>query len=331
MKLRNASVEKGIDEYLKTPEFKIKIRSDKTRSQYTYQLRKLCNTELEDVSVGNILIKDLNVAKCQAIYWQLLTSVSTDTGGIHFANYSLQIVTRAWNVLIKYDLLDKNPWSFVERSKPAPRNTVWQPEDVKTLLQTAFAVPKWRNIGLLFRINVEIGQRIEDIRLSQWENYNLNEKLYMREVIQKTRERIPGIPMSDSLTQMLIEQKQVYDFQPWVVPHPFSLEPYSEHNISKIFRTIMSAAKLPSRLQLRDIRRTVLTDLANHGATDVEIMAYSGHKSRESLRPYICISTDQAINAANKRQFSIKEDVEREQFMHGLSVTEEIIKEKKLK
>ena len=239
MKLRNASIKKGIDEYLKTPEFKIKIRSDKTRAQYTYQLRKLCDTKLDDVCVGSILIRDLNVAKCQAIYWQLLTGVTSDTDGIHFANYSLQIITRAWNVLIKYDSLDKNPWSFVERGKPSPRNTVWQPEDVITLLQAAFAVPKWRNIGLLFRINIEIGQRIEDIRLSQWENYKLTEKLYMREVIQKTHERIPGIPISDSLTQMLMEQKQVYDFQKWVVPHPFSLEPYSEHNISKIFITII--------------------------------------------------------------------------------------------
>ena len=69
----------------------------------------------------------------------------------------------------------------------------------------------------------------------------------------------------------------------------------------------MEEAGLPSRLQLRDIRRTVLTDLANHGATDTEIMAYSGHKSRESLMPYVCISTQQARNAAGKRQFNMKE------------------------
>ena len=111
--------------------------------------------------------------------------------------------------------------------------------------------------------------------------------------------------MSDALVRMLKEQKEVYGFQQWVVPNPIALEPYSENNVSRIFRKIKVAANLPSRLQLRDIRRTVLTDLANHGATDTEIMAYSGHKSRESLMPYVCINTEQARNAANKRQFNI--------------------------
>ena len=203
-------------------------------------------------------------------------------------------------------MLDKNPWCFIERSKPAPRNTVWRTEDFTTFLRVAFDEPKWRNVGLLVRINVELGQRIEDIRLSEWHNYDLIEKLYTREVILKTNERIAGIPLSDTLVKMLEEQKEVYDFQRWVVPNPLTLEPYSEHNISRTFRKIMVVAGLPSRLQLRDIRRTVLTDLANCGATDTEIMAYSGHKSRESLMPYVCISTTQARNAANKRNFNLE-------------------------
>ena len=81
---------------------------------------------------------------------------------------------------------------------------------------------------------------------------------------------------------------------------------------------------MPSRLQLRDIRRTVLTDLANKGATDTEIMAYSGHKSRESLMPYVCISTEQARNAAEKRQFNLEED-EWESFKSSLRTTEEML------
>tara|TARA_R100000306_G_C4380331_1_gene143960 strand:- start:5811 stop:6764 length:954 start_codon:yes stop_codon:yes gene_type:complete len=305
MKLQNASVEDVIERYTQTPEFKTKIRADKTRDQYTYQLRRLCDLQLDEVPVKNIEIGDLTVAKCQHIYWQMVESVESGKG-IRFANYTLQIVTRVWNVLIKYDMLDKNPWCFIERSKPAPRNTVWRTEDFTTFLRVAFDEPKWRNVGLLVRINVELGQRIEDIRLSEWHNYDLIEKLYTREVILKTNERIAGIPLSDTLVKMLEEQKEVYDFQRWVVPNPLTLEPYSEHNISRTFRKIMVVAGLPSRLQLRDIRRTVLTDLANCGATDTEIMAYSGHKSRESLMPYVCISTTQARNAANKRNFNLE-------------------------
>lgn len=332
MKLLESSVANAIEEYKKTPEFSVKIRSDKTRKQYAYQLQRLCDTEIkwDKNTVGEINIGVLTVANCQHIYWALINDVQEGTGE-RFANYTLQVVTRAWNVLIKYDMLDKNPWSFVERSKPPPRNTVWRTEDFTTFLKKAFSKSEWRNMGLLVRINVELGQRIEDIRLSEWDNYDFKEKLYSREIILKTNERIAGIPMSDTLVKMLIEQKEVYYFQKWVVPNPFTLEPYSENSISRTFRKIMAAAGLPSRLQLRDIRRTVLTDLANHGATDTEIMAYSGHKSRDSLLPYVCISTQQARNAATKRQFSLEEDHGWEKFKDSLKTTEEMLNEIKFK
>ena len=302
MHLKRDTVSGAIELFKETPEFTRKITSEKTRLQYIYQLKKLCDLKGDRKQVGDIPLADVNVAKCQKIYWKLLDSIKSGNG-IRFANYTLQIVVRVWNVLLKYDILEKNPWRFVERSKELPRNNTWKTEDFQKFLETAFSVPKWRNIGLLVRINVELGQRIEDIRLSTWKNYDLDEKLYMREVIQKTKERIPGIPMSDALTHMLRDQKQDYAFQEWVVPHPMKLKPYSENNISRVFRSIMRLAGLPNELQLRDIRRTVLTDLANHGATDTEIMSYSGHKSRESLSPYIVINTDQARNAAAKRNF----------------------------
>lgn len=330
MKLLESSVANAIEEYKKTPEFGVKVHSNKTRNQYAYQLQRLCDTEVEGKTVGSICLNDLPVAKCQHIYWALISGVQESTGE-RFANYTLQVVTRAWNVLIKYDMLDKNPWSFVERSKPAPRNTVWKTDDFTTFLKTAFNVPQWRNIGLLVRINVELGQRTEDIRFSEWDNYDLKEKLYVREVILKTNERIAGIPLSDTLIQMITEQKEVYGFQKWVVPNPLTIEPYHEKSIARTFRKIMNAAGLPSRLQLRDIRRTVLTDLANHGATDTEIMAYSGHKSRESLMPYVCISTQQARNAAEKRQFSLGEEGDWEEFKRSFTTTEEGINEIKFK
>ena len=305
MQLPRKNIRGAVELYQTTPEFQRRITSNKTRLQYKYQLDRVCNLKLDMTyhDVGDIPLDILNVAKCQEIYWKLLDSVQSGDG-TRFANYTLQIVVRAWNVLLKYDILEgKNPWKFVERARVAPRNKVWTLAEFGEFLTTAFSVPKWRNVGLLVRINVELGQRIEDIRLSTWANYDLKEKLYSREVIQKTKERIAGIPMSDDLVSMLEDQKKDYSFQEWVVPHPMKLKPYSENNIGRVFRQIMNVAKLPKELQLRDIRRTVLSDLANHGATDTEIMSYSGHKSRESLSPYVVINTSQARNAAAKRNF----------------------------
>ncbi len=43
------------------------------------------------------------------------------------------------------------------------------------------------------------------------------------------------------------------------------MEPYTESGLRHTFRRLARAANIPDKLQFRDIRRTVLTDLANHG------------------------------------------------------------------
>eukprot|EP00918_Siedleckia_nematoides_P077312 GHVU01169059.1.p1 GENE.GHVU01169059.1~~GHVU01169059.1.p1 ORF type:complete len:302 (-),score=-5.40 GHVU01169059.1:441-1346(-) len=294
-----------VDKYLSLPQFTIAIRRDATRNQYAYLLRKLCDLTYNDKHVGTIPIDKLKPSTCQDLYYLMIEQSQGE--GVRLANYTVQVAVRAWNVLIKHDLLDRNPWSLVERMQAAPRHTVWTNADFESILKIAFADSKWRNIGLLIRINAELGQRAGDMRLVQWVNLDLDQQLYIRESIEKTREHIPGIPISDNLKRMIINQKEYYGFQPWVVPNPNTMEPYTESGLRHTFRRLAREANISDKLQFRDIRRTVLTDLANHGATDNEMMSFSGHKSRASLTPYTRISVDQARNAATKRNFQLNE------------------------
>jgi integrase len=294
-----------VDKYLSLPQFTIAIRRDATRNQYAYLLRKLCDLTYNDKPVGTIPIDKLKPSTCQDLYYLMIEQSRGE--GVRLANYTVQVAVRAWNVLIKHDLLDRNPWSLVERMQAAPRHTVWTNADFESILKIAFADSKWRNIGLLIRINAELGQRAGDMRLVQWVNLDLEQQLYIRESIEKTREHIPGIPISDNLKRMIINQKEYYGFQPWVVPNPNTMEPYTESGLRHTFRRLAREANISDKLQFRDIRRTVLTDLANHGATDNEMMSFSGHKSRASLTPYTRISVDQARNAATKRNFQLNE------------------------
>jgi hypothetical protein len=56
-------------------------------------------------------------------------------------------------------------------------------------------------------------------------------------------------------------------------------------------------------------------------------MAYSGHKSRESLMPYVCINTQQARNAAAKRKFSLEENDSWQKLTDSVKTTEELLNE----
>ena len=71
MQLKSESIEGVVNLYLTTPEFTRKIQSNKTRTQYGYQLSRLC--ALKDV--GSLPLDKLTVAQCQKIYWQLYKSM----------------------------------------------------------------------------------------------------------------------------------------------------------------------------------------------------------------------------------------------------------------
>jgi integrase len=298
-----------IDFYVKSPQFTISIRRDATRRQYEYLLRRLSDITHDGKRVGEFQLNELKVSTCQVLYYKMIEEAQGE--GVRNANYIVQVAVRAWNVLIKHDFLTGNPWSLVERMQVAPRRTVWTREDFERILEVAFSESRWRNIGLLVRINAELGQRAGDMRLVQWINFDFEQQLYVRKSIEKTREHIPGIPFSDNLKRMLLDQREYYGSQEWVVPNPHTMKPYEEANLRQVFRELARAAGVPDELQFRDIRRTVLTDLANHGATDNELMSFSGHKSRNSLTPYTRISVEQARNAAAKRNFQLddKEEV----------------------
>jgi hypothetical protein len=78
-------------------------------------------------------------------------------------------------------------------------------------------------------------------------------------------------------------------------------QPYNKNNYNVLAFDIKREARIPLELQLRDLRRTGLTEAANHDATDSELMSMGGHKRKESLRPYRLNTRQQAENGMRKR------------------------------
>ena len=58
MQLQKENIESVVELYQTTPEFKVKITSDKTRKQYSYQLSRLCSLQgVKDIPLPIILYK----------------------------------------------------------------------------------------------------------------------------------------------------------------------------------------------------------------------------------------------------------------------------------
>jgi integrase len=68
------------------------------------------------------------------------------------------------------------------------------------------------------------------------------------------------------------------------------------------FRHIANEAGLPQRLTFMDLRRSGITEMADAGATDNEILSVSGHKTREILKVYAKTNRAQAAHGLEKRR-----------------------------
>ena len=80
--------------------------------------------------------------------------------------------------------------------------------------------------------------------------------------------------------------------------------PYKKDNFTHRFRDICRAAGVPDDLQFRDLRRTVVTEMAEGEVTSAEMASKTGHSIAHSARildTYTVMSERMARNAQAKR------------------------------
>jgi len=80
-------------------------------------------------------------------------------------------------------------------------------------------------------------------------------------------------------------------------------QPYADRRtFSRIFSKFRKRAGIRDELRFNDLRRTAMTEMGDAGATNAEMVSYSGHSiNSRVLDTYIKPGKGAAINAANKR------------------------------
>ena len=272
-----------------------------TRDGYSYYIEKLIASELPDKGrFGNVLYRDVTNGMASRVYDTLVRTHRLQGGdGIQMANHVLSVAKRVWSVANKWEVIHRNPWKFVEKLEPKKRKVSWTEEQVQQFLDTAYSRFEWRSVGVICELAYATAQRPGDCRLALWENIRWDTRSFQK--VQSKRGAEVDIPLEDRVVDILDQQYQEYGNQPYVAPHYRTLRPFELTHLSKTCQRIREAAGLPKELQLRDLRRTVVTELADNGATEAEIMSWSGHKNPQSLKPYLKVGKAAAKNAFLKR------------------------------
>ncbi len=138
----------------------------------------------------------------------------------------------------------------------------------------------------------------QDILALQWSQFD-GEGLTVRQ-IKKRGDRELWIPLHPRTLEMLAATSKTSTY---VVVSEETGRPYVRYQaFSRIFRKFRERAGIRQDLTFQDLRRTAMTEMGDHGATNAEIVAFSGHKENSRvLDTYIKPGRAAARNAARKR------------------------------
>ncbi len=188
-----------------------------------------------------------------------------------------------------------NPFENLRISKAAPRQAVWPMETIEAVQKKAVEIGL-PSISLAVQLALDTGQRSTDIRLLTWNRYE-GGRLKFRQ--SKTSVWVE-VRVMKSLAAML---ERVDRKAPALLICEGTGKPYTKDEFSRKFRDVCEAAGVGADLQFRDLRRTAVVRLAEHGCDIAEICAITGHKltsATEILEVYLPRNRKMADNAIDK-------------------------------
>ena len=284
------TVQQLVDKYYTSNDFN--MLRDRTKKDYQYFLGVMCD------SFGDGNFDKLSSKQAKHAYEEWVVR------GISFANHICTVSSIVFRYAIDMEYATVNPFASVRRKTPPQRKVVWTEDDVRQFLDTAYSTFEWRSIGLIVHMAYEWCQRLGDMRLLTWDNFDFaNRKLSLE---QSKRRAEVTLPIEDDLYDMLTHQEQDFGFQQYVAPRTMPVQgqyqPYSIERLSKAGRAVMREAGLSEELRLMDLRRTGTTQMVEAGVPMGQIMSVTGHTNPQSVKPYMKNTYSSANSALTMRK-----------------------------
>ena len=286
--INDESVQALINFYKSTQEWE-KLKEN---SKICYDLCFKSATETvfgqSNVSFGETKAKNVTATQADRLYAQIVRDFSH-----HRANQCVKVLRKVYNVAFRHDRVTANPFSNMQIPGLPTRKVLWEPEQVFHLIKTADDMG-YSSIGTIALLCYDLCARPGDMRQLRWDNFNDGLFEYTQE---KTGTEM-AVPASPRLVERL---EAITNRQNEIAICETTGNPFSKDLLVKYFARIRKQSGLPKELQLRDLRRTGATEMAESGCTEDELRSVTGHQSREILATYVRPTTRLATSAVNKR------------------------------
>lgn len=208
----------------------------------------------------------------------------TTMGQIAHANMFMKVMRRLWNVCKRKGFVTSNPFEKMGLVKEEPRTTVWTKDQYEMYVKYTWNT-NFKPLSLLARLSYVLGQRPGDMMKLTMSNFN-KDITEVKFTQQKTKKKMV-LPIPPELKKYIVATGGHFGFP-------------SVRELNEQHRTVIKTLGFPP-LQLRDLRRTALTEIMESGATDAEGQAISGHSDRDMLNVYSPYTLNMAKSAMAKR------------------------------
>lgn len=215
-------------------------------------------------------IKSLNVDTISPTYADTWFRAWSTEYGVSKAQMMCKVMRKIWNWGYRAELIVRNPWSQMQLKSLPARQVLWTKED----FEVAFKICREEHYPVMSRLLQllrETAQRPSDILNLTATNFPYKYQVVVRQ--SKT---------GKSLMLTLSEKLWSHCKYELVNVDPSLFSANFIRNYHNIFAGMKSRG-LNANLQLRDIRRTVATEMAEGGATDEQIRALLGHSGHSKM------------------------------------------------
>lgn len=240
--------------------------------------------------IGNYEVDNVTHTKVDAAYNNIKTSVS-----LHRAVYACKVMSKLWNRAIRQGYATSNPFSSMGLPKLQSRPTKWTIGQIDAFYGECVkqGIP---SLGTLAILCFDLCQRPGDMRNLKFSNISDG---WVNFIQEKTKTHM-SVKLSDRLIALLseLEPESENDF---IVKYEVTNKPYDARTYAKLVQSIRTKLGLPDDLQMRDLRRTGLSELGDNGATEDEIRSISGHVDRQVISTYIPVTQTLVEHGMNKR------------------------------
>jgi integrase len=245
----------------------------------------------------HVKVADVTFADIDALHRAV-----TKNGGAYIANRVIAVLSKAFNLAVKWRMRADNPCKGIERNTEYLRRRYLR-DDELARLTTALAAHPDKQSANAVRLLLLTGARRGEVLSMRWADLDLTAGTWSKPASTTKQKEAHSVPLSAPARQLLSEiaDEQAGRHRRGLGTYVFPGTGKEGHllDVKRSWRSLCRAAGI-SKLRLHDLRHSFASQLASGGASLPLIGALLGHSNVATTQRYAHLFDD-PLRAATER------------------------------